>query len=357
MKPVFLRNAQGRPCICKSPLIGSLYLAVPPERTIDNRVLCESEVVSRHLTDTKMMRTKSQSPSFISCAFFICSLGLAALPMAGCGRETEGRVEIKDKSYSYSVYATDKDGFDAPDGLLWREGKLYIADEGGPAFRIWRKEGVRTLSTAADGIESPEDFVVDTDGSIYFTDDDAGGVWKIDTEGKTAVLAGKQKGLVSTEGIAMSQSGDLLVGEGASGRIFAVTRKGVVSVFLGAEGGVRKPESMAYDETGNLFVADNEERVLYLLSPEKKLRALVRDREGFSPESISYADGGLYITDSDHGRLFRYDDKSGLREIAEMSGIYFKAAGVTTDRAGNIFVSIQTHIDDKHSYILKFTKN
>lgn len=285
-------------------------------------------------------------------ACLVAFLVFGVMLESGCVRNKEKTLFFSGGSYTVTLVGTNKDGFDVPDGILWKDGKLYMADEGGPAFRIWTDaKNVETLSDRDDGILSPEDFVLDREGNIYFTDDDAGGVWKIDTENNTSLLAGKDQGLVSTEGIALSPSGEILVGDGVRHKIFSVDRHGSVSMFL--DSGISKPESMVFDEKGNLYIADNHDGVLFMITPGKKLNRLIENVKGFSPESIWYSKGVLYITDSDNGKLFRYSPAEGLKTIAEFGGVWAKVSGVTTDQNGSIYVSVQTHIDDKVSYILR----
>ena len=228
----------------------------------------------------------------------------AGLISAGCGLDQKGMVLFTDPSYRATVVGTDRDGFTVPDGILWSQGRFLIADEGGNAFRIWNGPGhVTTLCDSKIGVMSPEDMAIDAVGNIYFTDDDAGGVWKISNLGEPKQLVGKDQGLISTEGIVMTPAGNLLVGEGETHRIFTVTPDGGVSEFLGTDAGISKAESMVFDEKGNLFIADNEDNILYLLTPDKRLHRLIANRTGFSPETIWYARGVLYITDSKNGKL------------------------------------------------------
>lgn len=288
----------------------------------------------------------------------ICLLALLsswAVWLAGCSPDKKEMIFLTNHSFRLTVLATNEDGFDAPDGILWKDGSLYMADEGGPAFRIWTDaQNVKTLSDARDGISAPEDFVVDDDGTIYFTDDEVGGVWQISPQGETSLLAGKEKGLLSTEGIARSPSGQILAGDGKQGKIFSVSRHGEVEVFLDL--GITKPESMVFDEQGNLFIADNVDNIVYFLTPDKELKPLIADRKGFSPESIWYANGTLYITDSDHGKLFGYNSETGFETLAEFGGVLAKVCGITTDERGSIYLSIQTHIDHKQSYVLRLDR-
>src|SRR6266478_6645825 len=192
----------------------------------------------------------------ISCGLFF---------LTSCGIKKEGLVIMTDPSYKATMFATTKVGFGSPDGLLWHKGKLYLADEGGVALESWsRDEGLRTLIDSRFGTRSPEDLVIDSQDNIFFTDDDAGGLWEFTANGTPRLVAGKDKGLISTEGIALTPDGSLLVGDGEQHEVFRVTRDGAVSEFLGKQFGITKPESMVFDEQGNLYIADNEDDVLYL---------------------------------------------------------------------------------------------
>ena len=273
---------------------------------------------------------------------------------AACGLDQKGMVLFLDDSYYATVIGTEKDGFTVADGLLWRQGRLYIADEGGSAFRVWSGEGlVTTLCDASNGIRSPEDVAIDPQGNIFFTDDDTGGVWKINNLGETKQLANKDQGLISTEGIVLAPDGNLLVGDGETHQIFSVAPDGEVSVLLGPEYGIGKPESMVFDDTGNLYIADNDARVVYTLTPDKRLHRTIHNREGFSPETLWFSNGTLYITDSDDGKLFKYTSEDDLVPIAVFGGKLSKVNGITTDDAGAIYVSIQTDLKKKIGYILK----
>jgi len=283
---------------------------------------------------------------------------LSCCLLTGCGLDHKGMVLFTDPSYKASVVGTERDGFTVPDGILWKQGRLYIADEGGAAFRIWSSPGhSTTLCDSRSGVLSPEDMAVDVNGNIYFTDDDTGGVWKINNLGEVSQLVTRSQGLISTEGIVLTPSGDLLVGDGESHKVFKVTTDGNVSVFLGEDSGISKAESMVFDEKGDLFIADNDTKTLYMLTQDKMLHRLIDFREGFSPETIWYANGVLYITDSEDGKLFTYTPDDGLNVLAVFGGKLAKVNGITTDDAGNVYVSIQTDLKKKIGYILKISRD
>ena len=284
-----------------------------------------------------------------ACALFV----LTSCKVMG----KDGLILMTDRSYKGEVFATNKNGMGAPDGLRWYGGKLYLADEGSSALEVWSADGgMKTLMDRQAGAQSPEDLVVDAAGNVFVSDDDAGGVWEVDASGKQSLLAGKDKGLYSTEGLALAPDGSLLAGDTDSHQIFKVTRTGEVSVFLGREFGITKPESMTYDDKGNLYIADNEDDVLYLLDTNRQLHRAIDRKDGFSPESLFFFRGTLYITDSKAGKLYLLTPNEELKPIATFGGRLKNIQGVTVDEQGDIYVSVQSDLKRNVGYIIKITK-
>ena len=280
---------------------------------------------------------------------------LILLTLTGCGARRDGLVIMLDQSYQATLEAKSCAGFKAPDGLRWANGQLYLADESGSAVTVQRGSQFTVLTEGQKGLQSPEDLVVDAQGNIYFTDDDAGGLRKIAPNGQLTLLAGPDQGLVSTEGLALAPDGSLLVGETSSHQIYKVSREGDVSVFLDAAAGVKKAESMAFDEVGNLYIADNKDDVLYLLDTQHKLHKVIQLDDNFSPESIVYDHHALFITDSKHSKLSRYTAQDGLQPIVVLGGKLQGVAGVAVDEAGAIYLSIQSDLKRKLGYLLKLS--
>jgi sugar lactone lactonase YvrE len=282
---------------------------------------------------------------------------LALFAQTACHRQKSGMVLMTDDSYRPRIIATTKAGFGSPDGLVWRNGTLYLADEGSDAMESWSPAGgLKKLADAHLGCLSPEDLVMDTDGNIFFSDDDAGGVWTVDANGSPRLLAGKDKGLISTEGIALAPDGSILVGDGEQHKVFRVTRDGVVSEFLGKQYGINKPESMVFDDRGDLYIADNVDDVLYMLDTNHELHRIIAGRESFSPETILFSKGSLYITDSHHGKLFVYRPNDELKTIAAFAGELKNVQGITTDDAGNLYISVQTDLKRRRGDIIEISK-
>jgi streptogramin lyase len=282
---------------------------------------------------------------------------LGLLFLTSCKLQKEGLVIMTDHSYKATIFATNKAGIGSPDGLLWRNGKLYLADEGSDGVEVFTKnEGVKRLANVGLGIKSPEDLVMDKEGNIFFSDDDAGGLWEVDARGATHLIAGKDKGLISTEGIALAPDGALLVGDGEQHKVFRVERTGAVSEFLGREAGITKPESMVFDDKGNLYIADNEDNVLYMLDATHTLHRIVDRQESFSPETIFFSKGSLYITDSHSGKLYVYSPNDELKTIAAFSGQLKNVQGVTVNDQGEIFISVQSDLKHNVGSIIEISK-
>ncbi len=121
-------------------------------------------------------------------------------------------------------------------------------------------------------------------------------------------------------------------------------------------GGIAKPESFAFDGEGNLYIADNRDNVLYRLTANGVLQRLVADRGDFSPESLHFAGGALFVTDSDHGKLFRYTPADGLKAIALFGGSFANIQGIAAEESGALYLSVQSDLQGRKGYILKLSR-
>ncbi len=150
------------------------------------------------------------------------------------------------------------------------QGGLIACEHGNRRVSITRRSGPETLVDSYRGkrLNSPNDLVIRSDGSIYFTDPPYGvseeereldfqGVYRIDPDGDDLSLLAKD--FARPNGIALSPDETILyVAETAKNRVraFDVEPDGGISngrVFARAEN--LHPDGMAMDVKGNLYVA------------------------------------------------------------------------------------------------------
>lgn len=267
----------------------------------------------------------------------------------------EGYAVVIDDTYAVSMVVTNRDGLISPDGLQVVGDKIFIADEGGAALTVWAPGSqVQSLGDANADIASPEDLVVTNQGIIYFTDDDAGGLWRVDTTGKIGLVAGRKQGLVSTEGLALAPDGTLIVGETQSQRILRVSPQGDVQEFPIPAGRIRKAESMTFDEQGNLYIADDEANVVYQYDLSGRLHELITARDGIqAPESLCYSQGCLFIVDDAANKLYSYDKERGLKTLVIFAGTLKNVQGVAAASSHDIFVSVQIDLKRGRGCVLR----
>jgi sugar lactone lactonase YvrE len=276
---------------------------------------------------------------------------LAAAILAGCSPSTEdGAVLLYDQGYAISIVLDNEDGITSPDGLWWDNGALYIADEGGSAVRRWDGHALETLADASSGIASPEDLLVDSDGQVWFTDDTAGGLWRV-TPGGAERVADSQ-GIAESEGIALRGDGTLWVGDGRTGRIHAFGPDGSAAQAFISGWQVAKPESMALSLDGALWLADNREDRLLRIDADGSVREW-RLPDDLSPESIAIDGETLWITDSHNGRLYRLRKDREPEIVALFLADFANINGVAADNAGTIYVSIQSDLAAGKGYVVR----
>ncbi len=192
------------------------------------------------------------------------------------------------------------------------EGRLIAAESG--TRRVTRTETDGTVTSIADRFEGsrlnqPNDIVVRSDGTIYFTDPAFGeadaqaeldfrGVFRIAPGGElTAEYRGDSS--ETPNGIAMSPDESLLyVTDYAAGsvRVFEVARSGSLSeprTFVSVAG----PDGMAVDEAGNLFIASYDGRGIEVFASDGEHLGTIPIQGAPSNCAFGGADGRiLYVT-------------------------------------------------------------
>ncbi len=279
----------------------------------------------------------------------VCLLAVAFL--AACSpSEENAAIVLYDQGYAIEIFLDNEDGITSPDGLWWDDGMLHIADEGGSAIRRWDGNTLTTLADASSGIASPEDLIVDSAGQVWFTDDTAGGLWRV-TQGGAERVAGTDD-IAESEGIALRRDGLVWVGDGRTGRVHAFKRDGRRAGPVARAWKVAKPESMAFAPDGALWLADNrEDRLLRIEADGTAHEWLLPD--DLSPESIALFEETLWITDSHNGRLYRLRKGQEPAIVALFVADFVNINGVASDDAGAIYISIQSNLDAGEGYVVR----
>ncbi len=280
------------------------------------------------------------------------TLLVVAFAAQGCSPAApDGAVILYRDGDGAEIVLGNDDGITAPDGLLWREGTLFIADEGGSAIRAWDGEQVTTLADQTDGLISPEDLRFDESGTLWFTDDSAGGAWRIIAGGAERVDRGR---IEESEGIARHPSGGIAIGDGLSGTIYHVGDGGSAVPVESDRLQIAKPESMALAKDGSLFIADNREDRLIHLRPDGSATQIQIPAD-LSPETIALDKGILWITDSHNGRVYRLEPGGMVETVALFTGDLSNVSGIAIGPDGAIFVSIQADLGKGRGYIVRLS--
>lgn len=302
-----------------------------------------------------------------------------------------GSALVVDNQYSLEVLQFDQP-VGAVDGLCWKDGWLYMASEGSSAIYRANSSGhVETLATADDGLMSPEDLVVTNDGTVWWTDDDAGGIWSLnvgqpeahqndfngpDDEDLQAwnrclhplapsrcrvewltKVTDEDERMASTEGLGLRQSGELMIGDGGTGRVLELSAEGFV---LSATKLTRivKPESIVLTENDRMYVADDSGGVVVRVELDGTTTRVLDRKDGIvEPETLFYANKTLYIVDNGSSRLLRYDETNGLTAIAQFSGRLKGIQGITGDDDGNLYLSVQSNLARNEGYVLRLNRS
>lgn len=277
----------------------------------------------------------------------------AALLTGGCSSAApDAAVIVYDEGYTAQIVLDNDAGITSPDGLLWREGTLYIADEGGSAIRAWDGAQLVTLADASDGLISPEDLRFDEAGTLWFTDDSAGGAWRISGGSAQRVDRGM---IAQSEGIARHLSGGMAVGDGKSGSIYHVEADGTISPLDIADPRIAKPESMALVPDGSVLIADNREDRLIRIAPDG-MTARIPLPSDLSPETIALDGERLWITDSHNGRIYRMEPGGPIETVALFIGDLSNVSGIAAGEDGDIFISAQADLEAGRGYVVRLTK-
>jgi sugar lactone lactonase YvrE len=189
--------------------------------------------------------------------------------------------------------AGTKAKFQAPRGLAWAGGVLYVADSNANCIRKIGTDGLVSTLVGADGVppaavQGPTDVAVDQQGTVFVALADKHQVVKIAPDGTVTVIAGGAMGASDgpaasatfnqPTGLAVDRRGNLYVADTGNHRIRMIAPDGTVSTLAGAAAGYqdgsgeqalfKNPYDIEVDDTtGKLYVTENQGNRVRVLTP------------------------------------------------------------------------------------------
>jgi gluconolactonase len=196
----------------------------------------------------------------------------------------------------------------------------------------------------------------DSSGNVYFSDIDAGIIYRWSPDGAMSIF---RDGLSGPNGLAFDRNGNLIACEGGKGRLIAIDPNGGITVLADRYGGIRfnEPNDLWIDPQGGIYFTDPAYRSsavqdgedVYYLSPDRsRVERVVRDM--VKPNGLVGTPDGekLYIADWAAGRTYAYainaDGSLSGKRLFVSSG----SDGMTMDESGNIYLTVRNRVDIYH---------
>lgn len=211
------------------------------------------------------------------------------------------------------------------------DGSLY----GGPLQRV-----------TGDYIFS-EGPAADENGNIYFSDINAGRIYKWMPDGSVTIFF---EGLNKPNGLALDGNGSLIVCEGGNGRLISIDSVGQITVLVDQFNGVRfnEPNDLWIDSQGGIYFTDpayqspvvqDGEHVYYLSPDRAQVIRVINDM--VRPNGIvGTADGEkIYVTDNGAGQTFTYTVNIDGTLTNKQLFVSVGSDGMELDASGNLYLT------------------
>jgi sugar lactone lactonase YvrE len=276
-------------------------------------------------------------------------------------------------------------------------GNIYVADSHNNLIRKISLEGIVTTLAGNGSVGSsdgrgdtasffnPGGVAVDKNGNVYVADTHNSLIRKISPDGFVTTLAGKRiyKSAPGTDstirfdnptGIATDGDGNVYVADWANDLIRKISPAGKVTNLagnndrgsrdgIGSSASFYLPGGLAIDSAGNIYVADTYNNMIRRISPQGVVTTLAGKTTPGSANGKGAAasfshpagiavdpQGNLFVADAGNNKIRRIGPDgtvttlagSGTRGSAngpDTTASFNKPLGITTDKAGNVFVA------------------
>lgn len=147
---------------------------------------------------------------------------------------------------------------------------------------------------------------------------------KVVKQGASLIQVSKQFSF--TEGAAVDKEGNIFFTDQPNDKIWEYDMNGKLSLFMDKTG---RSNGMYFDKKGNLIACADEKNELWSISPEKKVKILLKDFHGIrlnGPNDL-WIDpkGGIYFTDPYYQRDYWERKKPDIKE----QSVYYLGKGKT----------------------------
>ena len=203
------------------------------------------------------------------------------------------------------------------------------------------------LAPVEGSYEFTEGPAVDQSGNVYFSDINAGKIYRWSTDGSVTVFL---DGLNMPNGLMFDAHSNLIACEGGNGRLISIDPQSQITVLADKYNGIRfnEPNDLWIDPLGGIYFTDpafhspvvqGVEDVYYLSPDHSQVSRVISDM--VRPNGIvGTADGKtLYVADYGAGQIFAYTINSDGSLSNKQLFVSVGSDGMTLDAAGNLYVT------------------
>jgi gluconolactonase len=204
-----------------------------------------------------------------------------------------------------------------------------------------------TLVSLPGAYQFTEGPAVDANGNIYFSDINAGIIYRWSTDGSVSVFL---EGLNHPNGLMFDKSGSLVACEGGAGRLISIDPQKNITVLADKYDGTRfnEPNDLWIDPQGGIYFTDpayqspvlQDGQHVYYLSPDRsQVTRVIIDMN--QPNGLVGTPDGrtLYVADFGAGQTFTYtinsDGSLWDKRLFTATG----SDGMDLDKNGNLYLT------------------
>jgi gluconolactonase len=203
------------------------------------------------------------------------------------------------------------------------------------------------LTQVAGSYQFTEGPAVDLGGNVYFSDIDAGTIYKWSPDGNISVFFA---GLNRPNGLMFDKNGDLIVCEGGNGQLLSINQQGMITTLVDKYNGTRfnEPNDLWIDAQGGIYFSDpayqasvvQDGQHVYYLAPDRVTVTRVISDMVKPNGLVGTADRKtLYVADHDANQTFAYDINSDGTLTNKRLFASVGSDGMDLDASGNLYLT------------------